>query len=186
MEMRDANGMTLKFGDVVSVEGRVDEESGRLLEYDVMDFESADVEGSDEHLEYVVLFSRHNSQSELIEPKKVYLTQYSLVHRQEQAGILSDITLRGCLFEETKQAAVLAIKNSATLKLQFSSEFGPFDRTFHFYRAGSQDVLFSINLYKDEKFLEAKREAIHSAWAKEGFIDILSEFFKGLIKELAS
>ena len=183
--MKDANGMTLKFEDVVSVEGRADE-YGNMLEYDVMDFQSTRIEDSDEYLHYVVIFSRNSSNSELIEPKKVYLTQYSLVHRQEQAGILSDITLKGCLFEEAKKAAVLAIKNSAPLKLQFTSEFGAFDRTFHFYRAGSQDVLFSINLYKDEKFLEAKREAIHSAWCKEGFIDILSDFFKDLIKELAS
>lgn len=174
---RDMNGIDIERGDIVYVEGRYGEDN-RPIEYDALDIQRAKLD-NDEYLTFVVIFNHKDGRasSEELPPSSLQISPYSLAHRKANAGLLSTYELQSECPWETEEAARLAIKN-AGVNAEVVSHYGSFTHEITIRDIETKEPYAVVDVFIDKEFLERKREAIKSSYCKEGFIDILSLYFK--------
>ena len=181
----DLNGIQIERGDIVYVHGRKTEQ-GLPIEYEALDIQKTGI-GNGEFLTYVVVFNRKDSsaQGESVDPKDIEVSSYSLAHRKSLAGLLSITELRDACVDEMKEAAKLAIKN-ADIDAEVAVHYGSFTHVITIRDAKTKETIVAIDVYIDKDFLTQKRKALAISYCPEGFIDIISDFFKYAILDRKS
>ena len=181
----DLNGIQIEVGDIVYVHGRKTEQ-GLPIEYEALDIQKTSL-GNGEFLTCVVVFNRRDSsaQGESVDPKDIEVSPYSLAHRKALAGLLSITELRDALVDEMTKAAKFAIK-VANVAAEVAVHYGSFTHVITIRDAKTKETITETDVYIDKNFLEQKRRALASSYCPEGFIDIISDFFRDKILERKS
>lgn len=181
----DLNGIQIERGDIVYVHGRRNE-NNFPIEYEALDIQKANL-GNGEYLTYVVVFNRSDSssQGESVDPKDIEVSPYSLAHRKALAGLLSITELRDACVDEMTKAANFAVK-VANVDAEVVVHYGSFTHVITIRDAKTKETLTTTDVYIDKDFLSQKRHALAVSYCPEGFIDIVSDFFKNKLLERKS